>query len=259
MNTAQKWNNEAADYQRVFQIGMNEYSKGLLTFLLDNGMLFPGCRVIDVGCGVGKYGTYFAAMGCDVTLTDISPKMIELAERNMEKFNTPCTTLVCDFNEVSADHPAFSDGFDLALSTMSPAVHDVETVRKFSNMTKGWCFITHFVDWSEPIRKSFYDRLGIAPKQEMREFAEHVNHVCEVVRRLGYTTSITYTPYNWSDDRTPEEAAAYLLKRLEDEEITEALKKKALSIAKELSNENGIFVDAVNTTVAWVYWNTKGE
>ena len=50
-----------------------------------------------------------------------------------------------------------------------------------------------------------------------------------------------------------------MLKRLEDVEVTEALKEKALKIATELSNESGIFVDAVNTKVAWVYWNTKGE
>lgn len=259
MDTAQKWNEEAADYQRVFQIGMNEYSKGLLTFLLDKGMLRAGCRVIDVGCGVGKYGTYFAAMGCDVTLTDISSKMIEMAEKNMSKFDTPCTTLVCDFNDVSPDHPAFQKKFDLGLSTMSPAVHDAATVKKFSDMTDGYCFITHFVEWSEPNRKAFYEKLGVAPKQEMGDFAAHIENVCTAIRENGYTPNITYSPYNWSDDRTPKEAAAYLLKRLEDVEITEALKEKALKIATELSNENGIFVDAVNTKVAWVYWNTKGE
>jgi hypothetical protein len=50
----------------------------------------------------------------------------------------------------------------------------------------------------------------------------------------------------------------YLLKRLENVEITDELKAKALTVAKELCNEDGIFVDAVNTTVAWVWWKTKG-
>ena len=47
--------------------------------------------------------------------------------------------------------------------------------------------------------------------------------------------------------------------RLENVEITEELKEKALRAAEELCNEAGVFVDAVHTTVTWVWWNTKGE
>jgi hypothetical protein len=42
-------------------------------------------------------------------------------------------------------------------------------------------------------------------------------------------------------------------------ELTEELREKALIAAKELCNEEGIFVDAVSTEVAWVWWKTKGE
>ena len=259
MNTAQKWNEHAADYQKVFQIGMNDYSKKLITFLLENDMLRPGCRVIDVGCGVGKYGTYFAALGCDVTLTDISPKMIDLAKENMSRFDTPCTTLVCDFHQVDPAHPAFEKGFDLSLCTMSPAIQDVDTVRKFSDMTHGWCFHTHFVAWEEPIRKAFYEKIGVAPEQDMNHFSQHIETVCAAVRELGYEPQICEVPYHWSDDRTPEDAVRYLFMRLDNVEITEELRKKALEAARELCNEDGIFVDAVNTRVAWVWWKTKGE
>lgn len=259
MNTAQKWNEHAADYQKVFQIGMNDYSKKLMTFLLENDMLRPGCRVIDVGCGVGKYGTYFAALGCDVTLTDISPKMIDLAKENMSRFDTPCTTLVCDFHQVDPAHPAFEKGFDLSLCTMSPAIHDLETVKKFSDMTHGWCFHTHFVAWEEPIRKAFYKKIGVAPEQDMNHFSQHIETVCAAVRELGYEPQICEVPYHWSDDRTPEDAVRYLFMRLDNVEITEELREKALAAARELCNEDGIFVDAVNTRVAWVWWKTKGE
>lgn len=79
----EKWNRVSGDYQSVFKLGINEYNTSLLQFLAENGMLMPGCRVIDIGCGVGKYGTYLAGLGCDVTLTDISDKMIQSAKENM--------------------------------------------------------------------------------------------------------------------------------------------------------------------------------
>ena len=134
MQDIQKWNEIASDYQRVYQLGINAYSKKLLDFLLEKDMLHPGCRVIDIGCGVGKYGTYFATLGCDVTLTDISAGMLELARQNMENFTTPWTTLECDFETVDPVHPVFEEGFDLGISTMCPAIHNVQTVRKLSDM-----------------------------------------------------------------------------------------------------------------------------
>ena len=258
MQSVQKWNEAASEFQKVFQIGMNDYSRELLSFLLNHDMLHPGSRVLDVGCGVGKYGTYFAAMGCDVTLTDISSGMLEMAKENMSRFNTPWTTLECDFGEVSPDHPVFEKGFDLGISTMCPAIRDVATVKKFSHMIHGWCFIAHFISWEQPRRKLFFEKLGVKPEEDMNRFANHIGNLVQAVKDAGYEPHIQYVPYNWCDERTPEDAAKYLLSRFENLEITDKLKEKAVAVVRELCNDAGIFVDAVNTTVAWVWWNTKG-
>ena len=58
----EQWDNVAEDYQRVFTLGQNDYNRSLLQFLEKECGLRPGIRVIDVGCGVGKYGVYFAGM-----------------------------------------------------------------------------------------------------------------------------------------------------------------------------------------------------
>ena len=62
-NTREHWDRAAADYQNVFRLGLNDYNSSLLHFWQSEGMLFPGARVIDIGCGVGKYGTYLAELG----------------------------------------------------------------------------------------------------------------------------------------------------------------------------------------------------
>ena len=152
MTEREKWNRVSDDYQSVFKLGINEYNSSLLRFWEENGMLTPGCRVIDIGCGVGKYGTYLAGLGCDVTLIDISDKMVQRAKENMAPFKTPWTALCCDFNDITGTEEIFAEGFDLAVSTMSPAIHDVSTVRKMSRMTRGWCFVARFYDWLQPSR-----------------------------------------------------------------------------------------------------------
>jgi len=40
-----------------------------------------GKRVLDVGCGLGEAGVYFATLGAQVTLTDLSAGMLRAAER----------------------------------------------------------------------------------------------------------------------------------------------------------------------------------
>lgn len=259
MQDIKKWNEAAADYQKVFQNGMSEYSRSLLSFLIDGGMLCPGMRVLDVGCGIGKYGTYFAAMGCDVTLTDVSPGMLEMAKKNMSLFDTPWAALECDFREVPAEHPVFSKGFDLAISTMCPAICDVATVKKLSGMVDGWCFITHFVSWEEPLRQRFFEEVGLELEEDMNRFSAHMDGLYQAVSAAGYKPEITYVPYSWCDERSPEEAAEYLLKRAGSIELTEALRAKAVTAAARLCNENGVFMDEVRTKVAWLRWKTKGE
>ena len=91
-NEKEKWDEAADDHQRVFSLGLNEYNASLLRFWHEEGMIFPGCRVIDIGCGVGKYGVYLAQLGCDVTLTDISEEMLRFVSANLANVTTPWTT-----------------------------------------------------------------------------------------------------------------------------------------------------------------------
>ncbi len=257
---AAKWDRQAGDYQRVFESGISEYNRKLLDFLLSSGMLLPGCKVLDVGCGVGKYGSYFAALGCDVTLNDISAEMLRRAEENMKPFPAPWRTVLGDFMALEDSDLAPSGPHDLAISTMSPAVHDLATVEKFSALTRGWCLLTNFVSWRQPLRDSFYSALGYDPVQAMAGGLNSLASLEKLVEQAGYEPHVRYEDYNWQDERSAEEAARYLILRhpAMDKEDPE-LFKRALEVAAGLCNEKGIFPDRVFTRVAWLSWNTKKE
>lgn len=258
-NEKQKWDDAALNYQDVFKLGINEYNARLLHFWQEKGMLFPGCRVIDIGCGVGKYGTYLASLGCDVTLTDISEKMIRNAKENMARFSTPWTALCCDFNEITGEEEAFSRGFDLAISTMSPAIHDLETVRKMSSITHGWCFVARFYDWQQPLRDELMTEAGIEPK---RRFEGSLKLDCEdmlkAVRDAGFMPHIEYVDYGWADERSAKEMAEYMYRNyFADESNGIELKDRVYCAITEKYGKDGFVNDCVNTKVAWIYWKTE--
>jgi ubiquinone/menaquinone biosynthesis C-methylase UbiE len=65
-----------------------------ITFILHMDFLKPhlleGIKILDAGCGAGRYSVEFARLGCFVTLFDISDEQLrtareKLAERGLEE------------------------------------------------------------------------------------------------------------------------------------------------------------------------------
>ena len=257
-NKSEKWDRAAVDYQRAFTLGLNDYNAGLLRFWHEAGMLFPGCRVLDIGCGVGKYGTCLAALGYDVTLTDISGEMLRHASENMVKFRTPWAVYQCDFNDATGTEPVFAGGFDLTISTMSPAIHDAATVRKMSSMTRGWCFLARFREWEQPFRDALMLRMGLNPRSQFESLEEDVAAMIYSVEEAGFTPTVKIVDYCWSDSRTPEQMAGYLCRNyFPEEEAVDSLRETALRCAREMAGKDGFVEDSVNAKVAWIYWNVN--
>jgi ubiquinone/menaquinone biosynthesis C-methylase UbiE len=69
--------------------------------------LSPGCRVLDVGCGVGRWSRLLAARGAHVTGIDLSPTMIEEARRRAvaEGVAERCTFHVQDLSALDVEGP----------------------------------------------------------------------------------------------------------------------------------------------------------
>ena len=258
-NTRENWDKAAGRYQDVFRLGLNDYNASLLRFWQEVGMLFSGARVIDIGCGVGKYGTYLAELGYDVTLTDISGEMLRHAEANMARYSTPWAVYRCDFNEATGKESVFAGGFDLAISTMSPAIHNVETVQKMSAMTRGWCFLSRFYDWEQPFRDSLMRELGMEPRRVFNDLQGDVASIIQAVRDAGFAPEVRYVDYNWADPRTPEQMADYMLRTyFAEDENRDALAHETLCLAEQHANTEGKVIDNVNTRVAWLWWKTEG-
>lgn len=251
MNNAEKWNKNADSFQKVFLGGENDYNGRLIAFLTRWAHLEPGDKVIDIGCGVGKYGKRLGRLGCDVTLSDISQRMLEFAAENMSELETPWRTLQLDFETAQAE----SIGeYKLAMTTMCPAVHDLETVKKFSAISHGYCFMTMFYDWQQPARDELMRMAGLEPRGLHGDMKAQCEAVTGFVRAAGFEPQIRYESYCWSDERSPSEAAEYILNRyFEPQEQSPELKSKLCSAAERLSR-GGTFTDSVDTEVAWIYW-----
>ncbi|MBO4872299.1 MAG: class I SAM-dependent methyltransferase [Lachnospiraceae bacterium] len=257
---AGQWDRAAAEFQRTFELGINPYIRACLAFWEEKGMIFPGCRVLDVGCGVGKYGTLLAARGCDVTLTDISEEMLSFARKNMAAISAPCRIFCCDFDEADTEAEVFFPRFDFCFSTMSPAVHDQNTLRKLSTLSRGWCFVAGFVSSDAVLRRQIREAIGFAEPAQKAEVPVRREHTTmeelkETVKALGFAPEMITVPYDWADRRTVKEQAALMRERYW-KELPEAdeWEQKALAFLKTVAEADGTVSDEVRTEVAWLSW-----
>lgn len=248
------WNTVSTDYQKVFELGLSDYGRSFMQFVTRGEMLPSGGSVLDIGCGVGKYGTCFAELGYRVALTDISEGMLAFAEKNMEKYTVPWKTLCCDFDTVPPNNPFFRGGFDLVISTMSPAVHDFKTVRKMSALSRGWCVISKFISWEQPFRDGLMEHLGYPDKEKI---TDDVAEFLRWVRMAGYKAETKVVPYNWSDERTPEEMANYIERRNFSGAMPKNVRDSILFYCRTQVSPSGTVTDSIHTNVVWIFWDTR--
>ena len=86
-----------------------------------------GTRVLDIGCGVGRWSRCLAARGAEVTGVDVSPTMIAEARRRVHQagLTERCRFYVQDLTQLDAGRP-----YDLVLAvTVLQHVLDEERLR----------------------------------------------------------------------------------------------------------------------------------
>ena len=93
--------------------------------LVRDGVVSPGTRVLDLGCGPGRYSELLASVGCHVTGVDLSPRSIAHARERAAQRGLDVDYRVADFRtleEVAAYDVVLQVYGELA--TFSDAVRD---------------------------------------------------------------------------------------------------------------------------------------
>ncbi len=71
------------------------------TFMMEK-TIRPGDTVLDIGGGPGRYAIHFAKIGCPVTLVDLSPGNVALAEEKAREAGVPLRAMVANCLDLDA-------------------------------------------------------------------------------------------------------------------------------------------------------------
>lgn len=116
----------------VCSYGMPEFYNRMIQWTQRRALLpwltvAAGTRVLDIGCGVGRWTRWLAARGAEVTGVDLSPTMIAEARRRAHQagLTARCRFIVQDLVELDAGGP-----YDLVLAvTVLQHVLDEQRLR----------------------------------------------------------------------------------------------------------------------------------
>ena len=220
----------------------------------ENHIIEPGSKVLDVGCGGGRFSFALEKMGASVKGIDFSPKMIEECEKVKEKNNSSAEFKVCDWENISLQEEGEEHKYDLVLANMTPAVCSAETFMKLSEASKNWCI---FVKHTRRTREVFDRLCSHLDIDNDNSTDDALAYSFCLLWKLGYKPQVSYKDEVWESEQSLEEITKEYILRLEmKKKITEEEKQKAADFLASLSND-GKLKEITNTTIAAIYWQVK--
>lgn len=138
----QYWDFRAKDYNEVTsdKLEPEQEKQNLISFFLKEGIIHPDSRVLDLGCGPGKFTQVFAPHVKEIIGIDISENMVEYAKKNNSSYKN-AYFMIMDWGKDSISELGT---FDLVFANMCPAIYDIHTLSKMNSVSHGYCYYSHF-------------------------------------------------------------------------------------------------------------------
>lgn len=199
------WNAMAANYgKEQHKTDVNDRVQQTIDRLECGGVVLNGSRILDVGCGNGRYARAFARLGAEVICVDVSEKMIGRLQSESEPEElSKITPLVADWKSLDVDSDEFASGFDLVFANMTPAVTDPDSFLKLMRVSNRWCW---FRGWAGKRKNPLLERLHQAVNGIKSEpFAGNFNYAWNLVCSCGCFPDNRFETIQWTNRSSLEE------------------------------------------------------
>ncbi|WP_296561707.1 class I SAM-dependent methyltransferase [uncultured Acetobacterium sp.] len=226
----QFWDDRASEFN---EIGKREMvDDPVLLLLKSKGAIFPGARVLDIGCGAGRYSKEFLRIGCEVVGIDISPNMIDFTKENTASLNVDHFTFkVLPWETADLAAEGWEGYFDLVFASMSPAISGPEELRKMNQASKGYCFMSGHLIKEDKIGNEL--RVALHKENRAADYRNTLYYAFNILWDMGYFAEFRHSENQRESVWELEKAANYYthMLRATDEQtkqaIREYLKKKS--------------------------------
>jgi SAM-dependent methyltransferase len=245
------WDSMAADFSK-HDLPTSDNSLAI-RIIEQERIPLDNARVLDVGCGSGRFSVALGRRGATVMGTDLSPKMIGFAQKAAEGLDR-VTFSNDDWYTLDLKEKGWEKSFGLVLANMTPAIADAGTFMKLSAASIGWCI---FVKPSRRVN-SLLDPLHelIGAPRDTKGLDDTIAYAFERLWRDGLSPKIDYAPEVWHNRKPLEEAVHQYTKRIESYMALDNAQRDR--IKRHLTNQadkDGFVEETTTTTIVAMYWH----
>ncbi|QSX07929.1 class I SAM-dependent methyltransferase [Alkalibacter rhizosphaerae] len=246
-NTRIYWNMRASEFNE-----QNRDNCGEIQDLLDQqNYKVEGKSMLDIGCGPGKCAVRFSRDFKYVTGVDISDQMIAYAKENAEeesRKNVEFHAMAWEKADLEALN--WEDRFDVVVGSMTPAISNVNALKKMCRASKDLCMLSSFVHRRD-LKVELEEHLGLSkPGQEYRN---KVYLVFNILWLMGYHPQVWYTDVGIRREYTLEKAHRLYSQQLE---LNQTQKKKAKTFLESRAVDD-ILHQEYTAKIGWLVWSVK--
>lgn len=266
-NAREDWDARALDWDARLRSGDlrarqgEERVRAVAGFLRDRGLLDSDRDIVDVGCGPGRFVTEFARTARRVVGLDFSAPMIGAGERLAREHGLSNTTFsLCDFQAVGPFDPAWDGAFDLAFSSITPAIAGLDALKKFMRLSRAWCMNVCFAHYTNELHdRARAELFDLPPRREQTGHSHWFVELNDLLRLLGHHPEVA----TWEQ---PRELAlptgSGLTARLADtllppEARTPGNLARLGAFLGELADSDGNVVERSLCRYGWTLWDVR--
>lgn len=255
-SAASTWDAMAADYgKKGHTDNIDERFDATFARLVDRRFTFNGSRILDIGCGPGRYAREFVRRGAEVVCIDISDNMIErLKSESTSDELSRMIPMVNDWKVLDLSRYKFEKAFDLVFANMTPAVTSPDSFMKLMRASRKWCW---FRSWAGPRINPLLEHLfrvlyGDTPEPFSGNFGIAWNMVCAA----QYFPDCVFETVRWMRKKPIDELVAFhtTFFRSKDQVPDSIREKKIRTALLEIATDDGCIENTVTGHTGSMLW-----
>ncbi len=213
--------------------------------------------VLDIGAGTGVYAIPMSKISKSVTTIDIAQNMLDIVEEKAKKENlTNVEIKKVNWVDIDLEKYKWEKKFDLVFASMSPAIHDYQTLVKMIDASKGYCYLSAWVKRDFKIEDALFNLVNKSQgKKGVNE--DKIYFAFNVLWNLGYHPEVQFQERTRKTTYSIEEAYESYTKKLMIKNKLEESDKKEILKYLEKNSVNGEVVEELNSVVGSLLWKVK--
>jgi len=259
------WDERAQEWESGLRSNDARYARSerrinsIAAFLRSRGLLNSKEKIIDIGCGPGRFVATFAKTAEHVIGFDLSPRMAEFGARYASEMGLKNVSFESgDFKSLDIDEKHWRGQFDLVFSSITPAISSLAETEKMIALSRAYCFNCAYVYAFDPIEEELFRDLH-QTKPPRRWDGRTFYAMLNLLWLRGYFPEVTYYK-EFSEERIlPDRSLAVRIaeKRLPD--ATEADLAKIQQYLAERAGSDGLLLYPTTRWYGLLLWDIRDQ